>query len=139
AGVGVRRADQGQAGGQVRAADACGRASRGVRRAVVGHAVGRDNDRGVGLGDAVVDGTAGVIVIGAAGDAPGVAIVAARVGVRGAAQGQTGAEVRSADACRDARRRAGTAIVSHVVGRDDDRGVGLGDADQYAAALVEVI
>ncbi len=50
------------------------RDGRRVRQAVVGHGVGRDHDRRVGLGDGVGDRRRGdVVVVGRAGEAPGVA------------------------------------------------------------------
>src|SRR6266851_3618666 len=82
-GVGVRCSGEGQAGAEVNAAYACGRARRRVRGGVVGHGVGRDVDGRSGLVDLVVDRTAGIGVV-AAGvvEAPGVAVVGPGAGVR---------------------------------------------------------
>src|SRR5205807_2533543 len=59
-GAGVRGAAQVQAA-QAHATHPLSRAGGGVGGAVVGDAVGRDGDQGVGLGDLVVDGAAGVV------------------------------------------------------------------------------
>src|SRR5207253_8574269 len=85
AGVGVRGAAQVETA-QAFAQYAGRLAGGGVGHAVVGHLVGADDNRGVGLGDAVADRAAGVVVVaGHVGERPGVAVDAG-VGVRRAAQ-----------------------------------------------------
>ena len=59
------------------------RDGRRVRVAVVGHGVGRDRTRRVGLVDGVGDRRAGdVVVVGGAGEAPRIAGVRPGIGVR---------------------------------------------------------
>src|SRR5206468_3236884 len=90
AGVGAGARVRGAAEVQValvHRSDAADRAGGGVRRGVVGDAVGRDRDSGVGFGDRVRDRAAGVVVVaGGVGEGPGVAGIGAGVGVRGAGE-----------------------------------------------------
>ena len=112
----------------------------GVARAVVGDAVGVDHDAGVGLGDGVVDGAAGVVVVaGHVRERPGVAVVRAGVRVRRAAEVQ--AALRSSPPTPVAVPVAvwAVAVVGDAVGRDRDRRVGLADVDRHVAALVIVV
>src|SRR5207248_383161 len=101
-------------------------------------AVRRDRDSGVGLGDAVADGAAGVVVVaGHIGERPRIAI-STGVGVR------RGAQVQTAQAfARHAGRRAGGgvagAVVSQTVRRDRDRGGGLANAVADGAGGVVVV
>ncbi len=99
--------------------------------AIVGHGVGRNHDRGVGLVDlsVIVVAARDVVVVGGAGEAPGVVGVRAGVRVRRVrrhgADGGPGSPFTpvidvTVAACADA-------VVGHVVGRDHDRGVGLVD------------
>src|SRR5207244_4105325 len=92
--VGRAAGHVGEAGPQVQGAGVLAAHARlgaagPVGLGVVDAAVARDVDRGGGLGDAVVDGAAGVLVV-AAGvvEGPGVAAVGAGAGVRRAGQGE---------------------------------------------------
>src|SRR5262249_54164707 len=86
AGVGVCRAAEIQAAQDDAAHPRCC-AGGGMGIAIVGDAVRRDGDRGIGLGDAVADRAAGVVVVaGAVGEGPGVGRIGAGVGVCRAAE-----------------------------------------------------
>src|SRR5207237_471600 len=138
AGVGVRGAAQVQTG-QALAQDAGGRAGRRVRRRVVGDAVGGDRDAGVGLGDGVIDGAAGVVVVaGHVSERPGVAVVSAGVRMRRAAQVQTG-QALAQNAGGRAAGRVSRRVVGDAVGGDRDAGVGFGDGVIDGAAGIVVV
>src|SRR5262249_32156910 len=124
---------------EVHAADAGGGAGRSVSGAVVGDAVRRDLDAGVGAGDAVGDGAAGVRVV-AAGvvEAPAVVGVGAGVGVRGAGEVNEGGQVLAVHACGNAEGGVGLAVVGRGgagVRRDLDAGDGLGDRQRLAVVI----
>src|SRR5208337_413526 len=139
ASVGVGSATEGQVAAEVDAADARRRAGGGVGVAVVGDAVGRDLDDRVGLGDAVGDRAAGILVVaGGVGEGPRVG-VGASVGVSSATEGQVAAEVDAAHARGRAGGGVGVAVVGDAVGRDHDRCVGLGDGVVDRAAGVAVV
>ena len=128
AGIGVRGAAQVQVTAQVRAAHARRGARGGVGVGVVGHRVRSHRDRRGGLSDAVVDRAAGAsVVAGGVGEAPGVAVVRASIGVRGAAQDQVIAQVRAAHARRGARGGVGVGVVGHRVRSHRDRRGGRSD------------
>src|SRR5439155_2350895 len=110
----------------------------GMGVAVVVVAVRRAGDRWGGLVDLVVDRAVLVVVVGAAGEAPGVAVVGAGVGMGRGGEGQ-GADVSVAHALGRARGGMGVAVVVGAVRRDGDRGVDLVLLVVDRAVLVVVV
>src|SRR5262249_25341222 len=137
AGIGVRGAAEVQTS-QAHAADTRDRARGRVAVAIIGDAVGRDANHRIGLGDAVLDRTAGIVVVaGAVGEGPAVG-VAAGVGVGGAAEVQT-SQAHAADTGDRARGRVAVAIIGDAVGRDANHRIGLGDAVANATRGLVVV
>src|SRR5439155_21282000 len=69
--------------------DAADRAGRRVGGGIVGDAVGRDRDSGVGFGNRVADGAAGVVVVaGGVGEGPGLEERGVGVGFGGGGYGE---------------------------------------------------
>ena len=126
AGGGVRGAAQIQSGKRLTLYTQTLSSGR-VRVAIVGHAVTGDGAVGICLVDVVIDSAVAVVVVGGAGKAPGVAEVAARIGVRGAAHVDA-ADRRSRltiDAADGVGRRVREAVIRHAVRRDIDHRIGL--------------
>src|SRR5712691_7937428 len=137
AGVGVSRATEIQAA-QGHVVDTLGRAGGRMGVAVVSDIVGCYRDCGVGLCDLVSDRAAGVIVVACAvGKSPGVG-VSAGVGVSRATEIQA-AQGHVVDTLGRAGGRMGVAVVSDIVGRYRDCGVGLCDLVSDRAAGVIVV
>ena len=118
------------------------RDGRRVRVAVIRHAVSRDRKRRVRLTDIIVNRSALVVVVGSAGESPGIAVVGAGVGVCRAghvnrAHRGSGLAIHTGD--RRDGRRVRVAVIRHAVSRDRKRRVRLTDIIVNRAALVVVV
>ena len=142
AGRGVGRARQVEPGQAAVGTDALAGAGGGVAEGVVGDAVARDRAAvGVGLGDAVSDRAAGVVVVAAdVGERPRIGRVAAGRGVGRARQVEPGQAAVGTDALAGAGGGVAEGVVGDAVARDRAAvGVGLGDAVSDRAAGVVVV
>ena len=109
-----------------------------MRRTIIDAGVTIDRDRSACPCDSVVNCAACVVVVACdIGEAPRVSIVRAGIGVCRSTQGET-VQVLAVDSRRRSCSRVRVAIVSHTVGCDADRRVGLGDLKvlRVAAAVV---
>src|SRR5205814_213257 len=104
------------------------RPTGGVRVAVVSHVIRRDRDCGIGFGDVVGDyGIADVVVVtGAITERPIIIVISAGVGMGRMAQIET-AQALCLHTFGSSTGGMRVAVVSHVIRRDRDCGIGFGD------------
>src|SRR4029077_37482 len=114
-----------------------------VRLAVVSDGIRGDHHRCVGLVDGVGDGSAGdVVVVGGAGETPGIAAVRSRGGVRGVAhihRADRGTALAAHAGDRSDGGAVRLAVVSDGIRRDHHRCVGLVDGVGDGSAVDVVV